>query len=77
MTKPHLALVAPATVIGTVDVRRAHRAASAMPRVRAREYLTDGEVGRLIAAAGGNRHGHRDATAVWSRIGMGYGRPSW
>ena len=32
--------------------------------VRAREYLTDGEVARLIAAAGKNRYGHRDATMV-------------
>ena len=61
MTKPHLALVAPATVIGTVagPPRRKRNA-----EVRVREYLTDGEVGRLIAAAGENRHGHRDATAV-------------
>src|SRR5262249_3268550 len=32
--------------------------------VRAREYLTDTEVARLIVAAGNNRHAHRDATAV-------------
>ena len=32
--------------------------------VRAREYLTDGEIARLITAAGENRHSHRDATAV-------------
>jgi type 1 fimbriae regulatory protein FimB/type 1 fimbriae regulatory protein FimE len=31
---------------------------------RSREYLTDAEVDRLIAAAGKNRYGHRDATAV-------------
>jgi hypothetical protein len=31
---------------------------------RAREYLTDGEIARLITAAGRNRHGHRDATMV-------------
>ena len=32
--------------------------------VRAREYLTDTEVNRLISAAGENRYGHRDATVV-------------
>jgi type 1 fimbriae regulatory protein FimB/type 1 fimbriae regulatory protein FimE len=32
--------------------------------VRAREYLTDGEVQKLMKAAGGNRNGHRDATMV-------------
>jgi integrase len=31
---------------------------------RSREYLTEGEVERLIKAAGGNRHGHRDGTMV-------------
>ena len=32
--------------------------------VRAREYLTDAEIARLIAAAARNRYGHRDATMV-------------
>ena len=32
--------------------------------LRAREYLTDAEVNRLIAAAGHDRHGHRDATMI-------------
>jgi integrase len=32
--------------------------------VRTREYLTDAEVTKLIAAAGDNRNGHRDATMV-------------
>ena len=31
---------------------------------RAREYLTNAEVDRLIKAAGANRNGHRDATMV-------------
>ena len=64
MTNPHLALVAPTTVIGTVGDRRSppHRKRNA--EVRAREYLTDAEVARLITAAGENRHSHRDATAV-------------
>ena len=64
MTKPHLALVAPTTVIGTVADRRRPPRRKRNAEVRAREYLTDAEVGRLIAAAGENRHGHRDATMV-------------
>ena len=36
----------------------------AVGAIRAREYLTDSEVNRLIAAAGKNRYGHRDATMV-------------
>jgi type 1 fimbriae regulatory protein FimB/type 1 fimbriae regulatory protein FimE len=32
--------------------------------VRAREYLTNAEVDRLMKAAGGNRNSHRDATMV-------------
>jgi len=32
--------------------------------VRAREYLTDADVNRLITAAGTNRYGHRDATMI-------------
>jgi integrase len=63
MIKPHLAVVAPTTVIGTV-----HKAGPPKRRrnaeVRSREYLTDAEVNRLISAAGENRHGHRDATMV-------------
>jgi type 1 fimbriae regulatory protein FimB/type 1 fimbriae regulatory protein FimE len=31
---------------------------------RAREYLTNAEVNRLIKAAGADRNGHRDATMV-------------
>ena len=64
MTKPHLALVAPTTDIGTVAGRPRPPRRKRNAEVRAREYLTDAEVGRLIAAAGENRHGHRDATAV-------------
>jgi integrase len=64
MAKSHLALVAPTTVIGTVadrscPPRRKHNA-----EIRAREYLTDGEVARLIGVAARNRYGHRDATMV-------------
>jgi type 1 fimbriae regulatory protein FimB/type 1 fimbriae regulatory protein FimE len=63
MTNPHLALVAPTTVYGTVDKagppKRRRNA-----EVRSREYLTDAEVNRLISAAGENRNGHRDATIL-------------
>ena len=57
-TKSHLALLSPTIVNGTVakPPRRRHNA-----EVRGREYLTDAEVNRLIAAAGNNRHAHRDA----------------
>jgi type 1 fimbriae regulatory protein FimB/type 1 fimbriae regulatory protein FimE len=46
--------VAPATVNGS----------RSNAEVRAREYLTDAEVNRLIAAAAANRYGHRDATMI-------------
>ena len=32
--------------------------------LRTREYLTEAEVERLMAATRGNRHGHRDATMI-------------
>ena len=56
--------MAPTTVIGTVADRQRPPRRKRNAEVRAREYLTDGEVARLIAAAGENRHGHRDATMV-------------
>ena len=58
--KPHLRLVAPRTVNGTVSPKRRRNT-----DVRTREYLTSTEVDRLIKAAGGNRHSHRDATMVF------------
>ena len=64
MTNPHLELVAPTTVIGTVADRARPPRRRRNTEVRAREYLTDSEVDRLIAAAGKNRYGHRDATMV-------------
>jgi hypothetical protein len=64
MTNPHLALVAPTPVIGTVADRRRPPRRQRNAEVRAREYLTDGEIARLIDAAGKNRYGHRDATTV-------------
>src|SRR6476469_9792796 len=61
--KPHLALVVPSTVNGTVDKagppKRRRNA-----EVRSREYLTDAEVNGLTSAAGENRNGHRDATMI-------------
>jgi integrase len=52
--------------IGRADHRKTNSCAEA-PRnadVRTREYLTEGEVQRLMDAAKGNRWGHRDATMV-------------
>jgi hypothetical protein len=57
MAKTHLKLVTPATVKRTVTPRRLANA-----KLRTREYLTQGEVERLMAAAKDNRYGHRDAT---------------
>jgi type 1 fimbriae regulatory protein FimB/type 1 fimbriae regulatory protein FimE len=64
MTNPRLALVAPTTDIGTVGDRRSPPRRKRNAEVRAREYLTDAEVNRLIVAAGKKRYGHRDATMV-------------
>jgi integrase len=64
MTNPHLTLVAPATVIGTVGGRPNPPRRKRNAEVRVREYLTDGEIARLIDAGGKNRYGHRDATMV-------------
>jgi type 1 fimbriae regulatory protein FimB/type 1 fimbriae regulatory protein FimE len=57
MAKAHLKLVTPATVKRTGTPRRPANA-----KLRTREYLTEAEVERLMAAAKGNRFGHRDAT---------------
>jgi type 1 fimbriae regulatory protein FimB/type 1 fimbriae regulatory protein FimE len=64
MGKPHLALVAPVTVNGTVAGRRRPPPRQRNVQVRAREYLTDSEVDRLIKVAGSNRYGHRNATMI-------------
>jgi type 1 fimbriae regulatory protein FimB/type 1 fimbriae regulatory protein FimE len=61
MKKPRLALVTPSTVYGTVNPKGPPKRRRNV-EVRSREYLTDAEVNRLIAAAGDNRNGHRDAT---------------
>ena len=59
MAKPKLRLVTPTTVKRTVAPRRPKNVL-----LRTREHLTDGEVGKLIAAVSDNRHGHRDALMV-------------
>ena len=62
MRKSHLALVAPTSNHGTVGPQPPPRRRNI--EVRAREYLTGAEIDRLIAAAGNNRHSHRDATMI-------------
>jgi integrase len=59
MGKSHLKLVTPATLKRTVTPRRQRNG-----DLRTREYLTEAEVERLMKAATGNRHGHRDATLI-------------
>jgi integrase len=57
--KAPLRLVAPGTEKRTVMPRRAKNA-----DLRSREYLTEHEIERLMAAARQNRYGHRDATMI-------------
>jgi type 1 fimbriae regulatory protein FimB/type 1 fimbriae regulatory protein FimE len=59
MAKSHLKLVTPSTVSRTVTPKR-------LPNgdLRTREYLTEAEFERLMAAARKNRWGHRDATMI-------------
>jgi integrase len=59
MTLSRLRLVAPAVEKRTVMPRRAKNS-----DLRTREYLTEQEIERLIAAAQQNRYGHRDATMI-------------
>lgn len=59
MANSHLRLVAPSTENRTVMPRRRKNA-----DLRSREYLTEHEIGALMAAARQNRHGHRDATLI-------------
>ena len=56
--------MSPSVIIGTVDDRPRPPRRRPNADVRAREYLTDAEVSGLIAAAGRNHYGHRDATMV-------------
>ena len=59
MARTHPKLVTPAIKKRTVTPRRAPNR-----DLRTREYLTEAEVERLMKAATGNRHGHRDATMI-------------
>jgi integrase len=59
MAKSNLRLVSPAIEKRTVMPRRPPNGS-----LRTREYLTYAEVARLIEAAKGSRHGHRNATMV-------------
>jgi integrase len=59
MVKTRFRLVTPATVLRTVTPKRRPNG-----DLRTREHLTEAEVERLMEAAKGNRHGHRDATMV-------------
>ena len=59
MTKSHLKLVTPTTVNRTVTPKRLPNAS-----LRTREYLTEGEVERMLTKAKGNRWGHRDFTML-------------
>jgi integrase len=59
MAKSHLKLVTPTTKNRTVTPTRRRNG-----DLRTREYLTEAEVERLMAAARSNRWGHRDATMI-------------
>jgi integrase len=59
MIKSHLKLVTPTIKKRTVTPKRRRNG-----DLRTREYLTEAEVERLMKAATGNRHGHRDATMI-------------
>ena len=59
MAKSHLRLITPTAEKRTITPRR-------RPNIdlRTREYLTEGEVERLLAATRGNRWSHRDGTMI-------------
>lgn len=59
MAKSHLKLIKPTTVKRTVTPKRRPNS-----ELRTREYLTEAEVERLMAAAKGNRWGLRDSTMI-------------
>ncbi len=61
--KSHLALVVPTGEKRAVPAGRQPNAA-----YRKREHLTETEIEKLIEAARGNRHGHRDSTMILSRL---------
>jgi integrase len=56
----------PSSVARTPTIQKRTVARGRLPNAdyRTREYLTEREVERLMKAAGGNRHGHRDATMM-------------
>jgi type 1 fimbriae regulatory protein FimB/type 1 fimbriae regulatory protein FimE len=58
--KPKLRLVKPTTQKRVVGPLRRPNS-----EFRSREHLTETEVEKLIKAAEGNRHGHRDATMIF------------
>lgn len=62
MAMPNLKLVTP--TIDNCAVKRAMPRRPKNAELRQREYLTPTEIDSLIAAARGNRHGHRDATMI-------------
>lgn len=59
MANSALRPVAPNSELRTVRTGRKPNA-----ELRTREYLTEAEVERLVKAASGNRHGHRDAVLL-------------
>ena len=59
MAKSDLKLVRPTAQKRTVDPGRRRNG-----DLRTREYLTEAEIERLMKAATGNRHSHRDATMI-------------
>ena len=59
MSKSNLRLVPPTKEIRTATPKRRPNS-----ELRPREHLTEREVEKLIEAAKGNRHGHRDATMI-------------
>ena len=68
MVKSHLQLVDPTYINGSVafhdPARRGPPRRRPNAEVRAREYLTESEIERLIETAKGNRNAHRDATMI-------------
>jgi integrase len=62
MSKSAIRLVSPATENRTVKRSMPSRRPNA--DIRPREHLTEREVEKLITAAKGNRHGHRDAAMI-------------
>jgi integrase len=64
MAKPNLKLVSPALDFGVVPAETKPKPPRKRPYGRARQYLTEAEVERLIKATFANRYNHRDATMI-------------